>query len=162
MQRDWEARAGRAQSSTHDRGQGLVEFAVSLVFLIILLAGISDLGRAFYFFVALREAAQEGAAYGSIARDYGEPESSVIADVEQRVRESSNKPIELESDPNVQVEVSLVDVNGTGVWCAENGVRVKVTYTFPVATPFLGTIIGGQTFQIPAVVQDTILRPPCP
>ena len=155
-------RAGRAESSTHERGQSLVEFAVSLIFLMTLLAGILDLGRAFSVYVQLHDAAQEGALYGSIARDYGEPETSVIARVEQRVRESSNRPIDLEGDPNVQIEVNLIDLNGSGDWCAENGVLVKVTYTFPIAAPFLGKILGGQTFQLPAAVQDTILRPPCP
>jgi len=144
------------------RGQGMVEFAIGLVFMLILLAGIIDLGRAFFIYLELREAGQEGAAFGSIARDYGEPVSNVVARIEERVRESSDSPLDLQSDPNVQIEVYLLDHTGSGDWCAENRVEVKVVYDFRIATPFLGAILGGQSFDLQAGVQDTILRPPCP
>ncbi|MFC1879838.1 TadE/TadG family type IV pilus assembly protein, partial [Chloroflexota bacterium] len=46
-------------------GQSLVEFAVALVFLLLLIAGIVDVSRALFTYMALRDAAQEGALYGS-------------------------------------------------------------------------------------------------
>lgn len=49
-----------------EQGQSLVELALSLVLLLTLLAGLVDFGRAFFTYVALRDAAQEGAAYASV------------------------------------------------------------------------------------------------
>lgn len=47
------------------RGQSLVEFALSLVLLVLIAFGLIDLGRAFYFTVELKGAAREGARHGS-------------------------------------------------------------------------------------------------
>jgi Flp pilus assembly protein TadG len=47
-----------------ENGQSMVEFAFGMVILMIILVGIVDLGRAFFTFMALRDAAQEGAVYG--------------------------------------------------------------------------------------------------
>ena len=47
------------------RGQALVEFALSLVLLVLIAFGLIDLGRAFYFAVELKGAAREGARHGS-------------------------------------------------------------------------------------------------
>jgi hypothetical protein len=53
-------RGGRA-----DRGQSTVEFGLSAVLLLFLLLGLIDLGRAFYFAVALQSASREGARQAS-------------------------------------------------------------------------------------------------
>lgn len=161
MGREWITKASIMRSVVRARGQGLVELSISLMLMLILLAGVIDLGRMFFIYVELMEAAQEGAAYGSIARDYEEQVSSVIIRVEERTRMSANRPIDLEGDPNVEIEVNLLDLNGSGEWCEENRVQVGVRYTTPITTPFLGAILGKQTIEIPAVIEDTILRPPC-
>lgn len=51
--------------SGKQHGQSLVEFALSLVILVLIAFGLIDLGRAFYFAVELRGAAREGARHGS-------------------------------------------------------------------------------------------------
>ena len=53
------------QNHQNERGQSMVELALTITFLMILLAGTIDLGRAFFTWQALRDAAQEGASYGS-------------------------------------------------------------------------------------------------
>ena len=47
------------------RGQATVEFALSSVVLVLLLLGLLDFGRAFYFAVRLQDAAREGARVGA-------------------------------------------------------------------------------------------------
>ena len=47
------------------RGQSLVEFAISSNVLLLLMMGLLDLSRAFYFSVNLQGAAREGARHGS-------------------------------------------------------------------------------------------------
>ena len=49
-----------------ERGQSLVELAVSLVILLYLLSGAAEFGILFFQYVQLRDAAQEGALYGSM------------------------------------------------------------------------------------------------
>ncbi len=74
-----------------ERGQSLVELSISLLIVLWLLAGTVEFGIAFFQFIQLRDAAQEGALYGSLHPD----ESS---NIELRVRNASNKPIDLISD----------------------------------------------------------------
>ena len=49
-----------------EHGQSMVELALTITILMILLAGVIDMGRAFFTYMAMRDAAQEGAAYGSL------------------------------------------------------------------------------------------------
>src|SRR5258708_12616550 len=47
------------------RGQSLVEFAISSTVLLLLAMGLIDLSRAFYFSVAMQGAAREGARHAA-------------------------------------------------------------------------------------------------
>lgn len=129
-------------------GQSLVEFALSFVMLMVLLAGIVDGGRALFSYLALRESAEEGALYGST-----DPTNS--SNIEARARNSSDMLQGFGTDVNVQVTI-------TGAACTGNAIAVTVTYTnFPITMPFLGAIIGSQTISISAKATNTILRPGC-
>lgn len=138
-------------------GQSLIEFAFGAVLLLILLVGIVDLSRAFFTYIALRDAAQEGAVYGSIC-----PRS--VTAIEARLRSSSNTPLDLQNDPNIVVECHYITAGGEtpcggSVPMPGNGIRVRVIYrNFPITMPFLGTLIGTQTITLRAEVMDTILR----
>jgi len=46
-----------------ERGQSLVEVALAMPFLLLILLGIADLGRAFYYTVTISGAAREAAAF---------------------------------------------------------------------------------------------------
>src|SRR6202795_3179115 len=59
------AQGVRTRTPTRQRGQSLVEFAISSLVLILLLMGLLDLSRAFYFSVNLQGAAREGARHGA-------------------------------------------------------------------------------------------------
>lgn len=45
------------------RGQSLAEFAISLPILLIILAGLVDIGRAYFVQIAMEDAASEGVSY---------------------------------------------------------------------------------------------------
>ena len=141
----------RKHSKSNEQGQSLVELAVSLTILLMLLAGTIDFGRAFFTWVTLRDAAQEGAAYASI-----DPTNN--AEIEERifnVLERSN------TIPNPRINVVVThDIISTP--CLGNTVILVVDYpTFPITVPFLGTVLGTDTLSIHATVQDTILYPAC-
>jgi Flp pilus assembly protein TadG len=59
------AQGVRTRTPTRQRGQSLVEFAISSLVLILLLMGLLDLSRAFYFSVNIQGAAREGARHGA-------------------------------------------------------------------------------------------------
>jgi len=145
----------------NEQGQSMTEFALSLVIMLTLLAGVVDLGRMFFAYIIIRDAAQEGAVYGSIAP---KDDLTVLAnEVEQHVRaaftdpsDSSNVPVDL-TKLNVQTDI-------LGATCATpgSGIRVRVEYSVPVTMPFLGTIIGSQDMPMSATVENAILSPVCP
>jgi len=133
-----------------EKAQSFVELALAFILMLIMLAGVIDLGRAFFTYIALRDAAQEGALYGSL-----NPTATTL--IEDRARSTSSNPVDLTNTTDVRVDITLL-----GQPCMGQGIKVDVTYaTFPLAMPFLGTIIGKQTIPIHATVTDTILRPPC-
>ena len=132
--------------SAIDRGQSLVEFAVSIFFLLLLISGIVDLGRVFFTYMDLREAAQEGAAFGSVYPNYNDR-------IAKRVKDSSNSIKDI--SPNI---VIAYDVDP----CAGNDIEVSVRIPdFPITMPFLGTILGTQTIAIGATATDRIITPIC-
>lgn len=58
-------RRRRSAEGWLERGQALAETALVMVILVLLLSGIIDLGRAFFTYLALHNAAGEGAYYGA-------------------------------------------------------------------------------------------------
>jgi Flp pilus assembly protein TadG len=146
-------------SSRKQKGQSFVELSALLTFLIVMLAGVADFGRAYLAFVELRDAAQEGASYGSYS-------PSDFTEIEARVRDTMQDPLDL-SDPSV---VTIVpSLTNPSQACAgfdpgtlePNEIEVTVLYQMPIAMPFLGTIIGSQELPLEATVTNTILQPPC-
>lgn len=135
----------------------MVEFAISAIIIIMLLVGIVDFGRAFFTSVALRDAAQEGAVYGSICpKDFNK--------IRDRAKAASNTPINLNS-ADIIVTCYYEDFGGSQTPCGSGtvvpGNYIKVTVSYPnfkLSMPFLGTILGSQTIPLSASVKDTILR----
>jgi len=145
----------------NSQGQGITEFALILVFLLVLLAGIFDIGRAFFAYMIIRDAAQEGAVYGSIApkSDLGAFQTAVADRVEAAYLDPSNPSETPLNIDNVNIQVQIL---GSGCAAPGNSVRVSVDYQFPLAMPFLGAIIGKQTIDMSAAAEDSILSPICP
>jgi Flp pilus assembly protein TadG len=146
-------------ASKRERGQSLVELAISLIILLLLLAGVIDLGRAFFTFMSLRDAAQEGASYGSLFPTISKDDPTLnVAEIEQRVRNASNLPVNLTS-ADITVSVSTLG----GPPCAGSGMQVQVVYPdYPMIMPLFQAVMGRSTIPIRATVTDEIVRPRCP
>ena len=144
-----------------EKGQSMTEFALALVLLLTLVAGIGDLGRMFFAYIIIRDAAQEGAVYGSIADKSDLP--NLQTEVESRVKEAFTDP-DNPSDTPIDINQLQVQTTLIGATCAAPGsaVRVKVDYVVPVTMPFLGAIIGSQQMPMTATVENAILSPICP
>ena len=122
-----------------ESGQSFTELAISLVFILVLMAGVVDLGRIFFNYIALRDSAQEGAAYGSIC-------PTDEAGIETRARSASSRPVDLTDTTDITVEI-FRDF-------AEDEITVRVSHTgFRMSMPFM----GGVNIPLRAHVTDTIL-----
>ena len=134
-----------------ERGQSLVELAISLTAILILLAGAVDFSIAYFSFSAMQDAAQEGALYGSINPD---DEDGIIT----RVRNASSNPVDLSDTTLVKVTATTDPVSDA---CEGDEIRVDVIYDYPISMPFIGTFINSQKITLHASVTDTILQPVC-
>jgi Flp pilus assembly protein TadG len=138
----------RLVSDGQTRGQSLVELAILLPMMMILVAGIVDIGRAYYTYLSLHDAAAEGAAYGSIHP------SDTAGIVDRVVGESPGGVVDWTSTTvTTQILVKA---------CEGGGVQVTVDYNYTLLTPFIGAIAGSQTLPLSAKVVNTILSPVCP
>ncbi len=148
------------------KGQSLVEFSLTATLLIFLAMSILDFGMAFMTWIILRDAAQEGATYGSIFPPVDKvnlnhpDEGYSLVFIRARVRESATAPISLDTY-KTHVYVSLLTPNGlaNGQPCQQNAIQVRVTYDYHFVSPMTGKIFGNIDGNIPitASVTNTIL-----
>jgi len=149
----------------NERGQSLVELAISFMIIMFLLSGAVDLGRAFFTYVAIRDAAQEGATYAST-------NPTDTASIHTRAQQSSDSPIDFASDPNVQFRAPF---SPSGAWCSgfyldggaikANAVTVPIWYQFPISMaliqPIVQAITGNNFITLKASSTYTIISPAC-
>jgi hypothetical protein len=153
-----------------EHGQSLVELAISLTMIILLLSGAVSFGMALFSFVSIRDAAQEGALYGSTHGDQsGTMPTATFNEICYRVENTSYSPVDLSSftcnqgvttGNNIDVEVVGSDCEGS-VGGTANGVSVDIYYDYPIFMPYLGAILGKQSISLHATVTDTVLTPVC-
>jgi Flp pilus assembly protein TadG len=145
--------------SKQERGQSLVELAISLVILLYLLSGAVEFGIIFFQFVQLRDAVQEGALYGSINPTDPGP---IVA----RARAASDKPIDLSlaAPDGPDITVSVTDPAGNPKSqpdaCEGDAITVRAVFQHRVFMPFMSSFIG-PTIPLNAEVTDTVLTPVC-
>jgi len=99
-----------------ERGQSLVEFALSFGLLMIIMLGVLDLGRAFHAAMVMTNAAREGAYYGAM---HPADTDGIVAHVIQEAQDSG------------------ILLGGAGVTVSSSGVSgtplvVTVEYQFPM------------------------------
>lgn len=114
-----------------ERGAAVVEMAFMTIFLVVLVMGIIDIGRAIFTNISIQEAAQEGASFGAF------DELATVASIKQRAVNSTSEPT-----------LSLTDVTITCTTVAKSkkqGTRIEVTVQHQVdlITPVIGQWLGG-------------------
>jgi len=138
-----------------EKGQSMVELALTLLIILTLLAGAVDLGSAFFSYVAIRDAAQEGALYGSL---YPTDTNGIY----YRVRQSSSAPVNLSDISIVTVPPPSTPQGACRPLSGSNPITVTVRYNYELSMPFIGAILGTDKIPLSASVTDTILNPKCP
>jgi Flp pilus assembly protein TadG len=128
---------------TEERGQSLLEMALVLPVLLIILAGLLDIGRLYYAYVAIKDAAGEGATFAAI-----HPEESYRTELYNRIQSASGGLVQI--DPAlVKVDCPVIATGAT--------VTVTVGYSFTVATPLVNAIVPDGVIPLRAVASEVIL-----
>lgn len=133
--------------SAHKRSvhaQSLVEFALLVPLLMLILLGAIDLGRAFSAYVAITNAAREGARYGSAHFRDGSGNLNAAAMANRAIQEASLNGIVITSS---DVQVVCAPFGGSSysaAYCASatmgDQLRVTVTHSFQFFTLYLFNI----------------------
>ena len=114
------------------------------MFLLVLLLGIVDVGRAIVANISVRDAVQDGASYFAYTKD------ATAVDVEARVRSAVSSPdlstaattvaVYCEPDPRDLLDGSRI--------------RIDVTHDVDMITPIVGPFLGGEITLSPSAEAD--------
>jgi len=147
-----------------------VEFSLSLVFLTVLLISLLDLGRAYFTYLALKDAANEGAYYGSAypqcvtdnGVDNDSPACAGSNTIPYRVRNSAPRGGLVDwNDAAAQITIDLPCGNSHP--CVMKGgdvMTVTVAYGYRLLTPFAGILSPSQSLTLTARSAAVIVRVP--
>jgi TadE-like protein len=132
------------------RGQSVVEFVLIFPVFLIILAGAVDLGRLFYAFVAVENAAKEGAFFGArnpLCDDDSNPRCSDPGNVVWRVEHEATNLASGGVSDLIPTISCLSSSDGTPrlplKTCVDGDTYVvAVTYDFHLITPILGQLFG--------------------
>jgi hypothetical protein len=152
---------GAVQFRQKECGQSIVELAISATLLITLVAGIVEFGSAIFTWLAMRDAAQEGAYYASIAP----PSTSLTCDAStptpppdicKRVWDNLKQVVASPSSKTV------ITINFPEGLCQGKTVTVDVDYpNFNSTLSLFSHFFGGQPISIHPTINDTILTAGC-
>lgn len=121
------------------------------IVLLVLLMGLLDLGRAYFTFLAMQDAAGEGASFGAVhptwrtSSDQPDPDN-----VTYRVKNAA--------PTGTLVDWSSTTVTVDGGATAGSMITVTVTTSYRLVTPFVGTLVGSQTLPLRARSVAVVVR----
>jgi hypothetical protein len=140
-----------------EKGQSLLELAVSITVLFIMLAGVVDLGRMFFHYIAMRDAAQEAASYGAVFPTHCD---QMRDRVDYAMNDGSGVLVTVLIDGVPCFDAAQATSPKISCYGAEIEVSLK-DQNFPITMPFIGSILDSQTIPLETSVTGTVLRPPC-
>lgn len=157
------------------RGQSLIEFTFMVIILTMILLGVLDLGRAYFTWMALFDAAGEGATYGSVnpaewcsASEEHYAGGACPADFQStnpnnivyRVVQAAPAGTLVDwSDPATTVNVAIE--GDPAVTDIKPGMKLTVIASarYRLLTPFVGSLVGSQTISLSATGAAQVLAP---
>jgi len=132
-----------------DAGANLVEMALILPFLLLLMVGVVDVGRAFYYYISLTNAAREGVR---LASQFPFPDTEDL--VEELVMQRAMGEPTLGSEVWDDIDVTIQGL-GTEEIPAKSGDPITVTVSKPY-TVILGDVVrlNGQPVFPPLTIRS--------
>jgi len=144
----------RKRNKNTQSGQSLVELAISLIVILFLLLGAVEFGIALFQFVTIRDAAQEGAIYGSInpADDAG---------MRQRAIATAADVVPLTTG-DITVTWSNASKKCEGLTGGvPHSVTVTINFNHVIFMPLVSSMLNENNIPLTASVTNTILSPFC-
>jgi Flp pilus assembly protein TadG len=158
--------------SYSQKGQAIVETALLLPILMLLVMGTSDLGRVFYYSIAVtnaaREAARQGTYYDPISTSNSfDSYSAVLAAAQKEVPsdvtlttpavspshcltgQPSSWSVYYPSQPNTGFVFICFDGNDAQAVAATQTIQVTILYNFQPVTP-LASVVGANSVHVDA------------
>jgi len=148
-------RSLRKQAPT-ERGQSLVEFALMLPVLLIMLMGTLDIGRMYFAYIAIQNAAGEGALYAAIhpdcVRASDGPQCADPNNAEFRaIHESPGGAVDW---TRVTIEAEPADRSGLR---EGDPIAIQVRYQYDILTPVISPLVEDGKLGLTArAVQNVI------
>lgn len=134
-------------------GQALAEATIVIILVLLLLGGLVEFGWGYFRYLAMQDAAGEGAAYGIVYSTWQTPADSPDPNnIVYRVQNESSAPILDWSSTNVNVEAPFTTPG--------NLITVTVTFEHELITPILSRMVSDGTITLRAQAVQTILAPP--
>lgn len=135
-----------------EKGQSLVEFALFFSIILMMLSLVLDMGRLYFAYLAIQNAAAEGAAYGIVFPTWHDgtdnPNPNNIA--YRALHEAPGGLIKWDN-PDVETEV-LFTTPG-------NPIKVTVYSDFKLITPIAQLFAGGEVIRIKGTAVQNIISP---
>jgi Flp pilus assembly protein TadG len=135
-----------------DAGQSLVEVALALPLLLLILLGVADLGRAFYYTTAVASAARQGAAYVATVAS---PDPATL-------KHKACAATGFDPSGDCGAALTATDVTSPGPGCdgpTPGTVAVRVTYALQLISGYLvNRIFPSQTLTLAACATYPSLR----
>lgn len=150
-----------------ERGQSFVELMIGMVFFLFFVMGLLDLGRLYFFYVALEDSAGEAALYLALNSTCpGPPGDAVCSAV---VGGCPAKCADPNNAKNRATNASgLIDMSKAGASLSykftpktatnEDMVTVDLAYPFEVLTPIISNIVGGGTITLHSSATQVLLQ----
>lgn len=157
----------KTRRSTAEKGQSLVELAIILVLVLILLAGVVDLGRMMYEYLSIRDAAQEAAGYGAIYPNYCEEVINRVKQTYPYLNGTVSVSVDGVYCAQARADDTVLDADGNKQLpyrgCQGNEIIVHIMHYSPVSMPLIGEFIDPENdgIKMDIEIKDRIVRPKC-
>jgi|ERR1051325_8552306 hypothetical protein len=139
-----------------EKGQSLVEFSLGIVFLLIIVSGLIDLGRLYFTHVALEDAVGEAALYLSInphckyGPDKGGPaECANPNNADYRAHNSGGQEVDW---AKATFAFDVPEPYGVG-----ETVKASVSYSYPLLTAIIPKIVGINPITLTSSASQTVI-----
>jgi hypothetical protein len=160
----------RIYARQHEKGQSLVEMALALPLLLLILAGLLDLGRVYFTYLTIQDAATEGASYLAVnpfcpidnVNDGTDPDITKIGGSKASDPADGNACNDpnnavfraYQSSPMVAGSVRMVNWDNASISYSVPPlptigveVRVIIEYPYEMVTPIISNLVGSITLR---------------
>ena len=147
------------------KGQSMAEVAIALPLLLMLVSGLLDLGRLYYAYVGLEDAAAEAALFLAVSPNCANPSDGAnCADPNNALYRAH-----LAGGPTGFLDFSTISTSVTSVddEPVPNGIRdigdtitVTMDYPFELLTPIMPKITGVNPLMLEATAAQVIVQNP--